>query len=410
MPLNPPASLPIGVRRVLVIDGGPLDGEASAGERATVDLLDALVLLGAEVNFLPMGSKGSRDAALLRALSARGVANVYPPTPISVGELLRADPVEVVIANRPGPAAMASVALQTHPEIASIYWGHDVHTRRLSAQQALRGDVARPHALATTVAERRCWDSYDLTVYPTLREAQLVASMVGSRRAAACPYFMLAGSDLPSAEPQESGRSGILMVGGAAHAPNVDAVEWAIAEVLPRLVAHTGSHARVTIVGDWPAQLRAELAGPGVRFSGRVSDDALRRLHDQSRCLLAPLRFGSGARRKIIAAMGLGLPVITTTEGAQGVLVRDGRHRDDGLLIADAAPAQAAAVDALQSDPALWGMCAARGRRAVADVYGRAHYTSAVAGVLQQAIDIRDARQHAPAVDGAESLAGDEPI
>ena len=382
-----------GAQRVLVIDGGPLDGSASAGERASLDLLDGLVALGAEVSFLPMGSRGERDADLLAALAARGVTRDHPMPTASQGlaDLLSTQPVDVVIANRPGPAAMATVALQQHPDVAHIYWGHDIHGRRLAAQQAARGDVEGHRARATVLAEQRCWDFYDLTAYPTEREAAAVAASVGPGRSLACPYFLLSGADLPPSTTPRADRAGLLMVGGAAHAPNLDAVEWAVSEILPLVqVSHPGL--RLTIVGDWPTPLVGRFAGNGVHFAGRVSDDELRRLHDEALCLFAPLRFGSGSRRKIVAAMGLGLPVVTTMEGQEGLLVRDGRGLADGLLIAETASELAGAVATLNDDPSLWHLCVDISRQAVSTVYDQLHYTAAVASALQQAVDNRDSR------------------
>ncbi|MFM2437760.1 MAG: hypothetical protein RLZ55_571 [Actinomycetota bacterium] len=378
----------------MVIDGGPLDGSASAGERASLDLLDGLVGLGAQVSFLPMGSRGARDLELLDALRGRGLARVYsaPHRPRDVADRLAEHPVDVVIAHRPGPAAMTAVALQRHPEAARIYWGHDIHGRRLVAQQAVRGDVEGHRARATMLAERRCWNFFDLAVYPTQREAALVAEVAGPDRSAACPYFLLAGADLPAAIPARAGRHGLLMVGGAAHAPNLDAVEWAVGRILPLLWASLPD-IRLTVVGDWPAEVVGRLGGENVHFTGRVSDSRLRQLHDEALCLFEPLRFGSGTRRKLVAAMGLGLPVITTSEGQQGLLVRDGRGIDDGILIAETPTALAGAIAKLRQDAALWQRCADTARRAVTVTYDQHHYTAGIAHTLATGVAIRNRRR-----------------
>ena len=397
MPHTDPLRLPGDPLRVLVIDGGPLDGTASAGERASRDLLDGLVALGADVRFLPLGSVGDHDAHLLAALASRGVARVHPTlsAAMELAELMATQTVDVVIANRPGPAAMATVALQQHPEVTRIYWGHDIHSRRLEAQQATRGDVERHRARATALAERRCWNFYDLTVYPTDREASEVAAVAGSARSAACPYFMLSGADLASAANPKEGRIGLLMVGGAAHAPNLDALEWTVSEIFP-LVRASLPEVQLTVVGDWPPTLVHRHASDGVHFVGRVSDEELRRLHAAALCLFAPLRFGSGTRRKIVAAMGLGLPAITTSEGQQGLLVRDGRGLEDGIIIANTAPSLASAVKRLFEDSSLWQRCADTARKAASAVYDQDHYISGIASALQRAAANRtDRRQTA---------------
>jgi glycosyltransferase involved in cell wall biosynthesis len=64
---------------------------------------------------------------------------------------------------------------------------------------------------------------------------------------------------------------------------------------------------------------------------------------------LAPIRLGGGTRLKILEAMSLGTPVVTTGKGAEGLAVRNGEH----LLIADTPEAFAAAVLRLLKEPEL---------------------------------------------------------
>lgn len=177
------------------------------------------------------------------------------------------------------------------------------------------------------------------------------------------------------------------MVGAAFHAPNADAVAFAVREILPLLDAE----AFLTVVGEWPADQRASLQGPRVTFTGRVSEEELRRLHTEHLCLLAPLRFGAGARRKLVAAMGLGLPVLTTDEGLRGLLVRDAGPAD-GVLIAATAAQFARQIAALQADPGLHAAGAVAARAAVAEVYAQGRFDAAVARTLQLAREEHDAR------------------
>jgi GT2 family glycosyltransferase len=73
---------------------------------------------------------------------------------------------------------------------------------------------------------------------------------------------------------------------------------------------------------------------------------------------IAPLRFGAGVKGKIAEALACGLPVVTTTIGAEGMDLVDGEH----ALVADAPRAFADAVVALHADDELWEHVAARGR------------------------------------------------
>ena len=61
------------------------------------------------------------------------------------------------------------------------------------------------------------------------------------------------------------------------------------------------------------------------------------------------MRFGSGLKIKTVEALGNGIPLVTTNEGARGLTDADGH----GLLIADDAPSFIKTLDALVNSPAL---------------------------------------------------------
>jgi glycosyltransferase involved in cell wall biosynthesis len=148
----------------------------------------------------------------------------------------------------------------------------------------------------------------------------------------------------------------ILFVGHFGHPPNADAVRFLVHEVLPRL----GRPARLRVVGRAaPAEIAA-LARPGaVEVAGAVPD--VRPELAAAAVVVAPVRFGTGMRGKVLEALGMGRPVVTTTLGAEGLGATSGRH----LLVADDAAAFAAAVRGLLDDPALAARVGASGRALV---------------------------------------------
>lgn len=374
-----PAPVP---RRVLVVDNAAPDPQRSAGERAMVDLMAALHDLGVAVRFHSASS-----------------------TDTSIGEVLDDWQPDAAIVSRPGPGAVALPALLARPLVMRVYWGHDIHARRLAAQERTLSSAPTTGERVAVLSERECWRHYDVAAYPTHREADLVGAAVGGH-GIACPYYSLDTADLPPMAGWTSRRAGVLMVGSASHAPNRDAVQWTVDEILPRL-RRDDPDIDVTVVGDWPAEQVRMLEQPGVRFVGRVDDDSLRALHDASLCLLAPLRFGSGSRRKVVAAMGLGLPVVTTSEGQQGVLIRDGAGLADGLTVADDPEHIAAAVRLLSRDQQAWTTRAGAARTAVERVYSAATYRSGVRAVLREASAARAGRMSG--VRPQENLTNKEP-
>jgi glycosyltransferase involved in cell wall biosynthesis len=81
---------------------------------------------------------------------------------------------------------------------------------------------------------------------------------------------------------------------------------------------------------------------------------------------VVPLRIGGGSRLKILEAMAMGRPVVSTTIGAEGIDVTHGLH----VLLADNPGGFADSVLQFLNDKALCGRIAAEGRRIVEQSYG----------------------------------------
>jgi glycosyltransferase involved in cell wall biosynthesis len=129
--------------------------------------------------------------------------------------------------------------------------------------------------------------------------------------------------------------------------PNIDAVRFFRREVWPLLRER---HPKLVwrLVGRNPSGVAAYTAGdPRIEVVGPV-DDAIAELA-KSRVAVVPLRTGSGTRLKILEAWAAGLPVVSTSVGAEGLGARDGEH----LILADNALGLSDTVTRLLSCPEL---------------------------------------------------------
>ena len=385
-------SLPEHLRRVLVVEAGPIAPMENAGDRAVADLLDSLVAIGATVHFHGLGSRGPDDGELLDSIRRRSPMITVTNEDPSIDDLLSDGGFDVVISSRPGPSLAVSSALRDHPGPLRLHWGHDIHSLRLSAQSEVLGTVDDHRTRLMALAERTNWESFDRSVYPALSEAEHVRAMLGDDRGVAFPYFRLTADDLVEPVPPQAGRSGLLMVGLGAHAPNADAAAWMVESILP-LIEAQGGPAELTIVGRWEPEQRAVLERRGVVFTGPISDAELRSLHLRHLCLVAPLRFGGGTRRKLVAAMGFGLPIVTTPEGLRGLLVHDAIDGSDGTSAGGDAGTFAAAVCRLAQDPSLWETQAIAGRLAAERAYGATVYDSSLIELFVRSEELRRERR-----------------
>ena len=154
--------------------------------------------------------------------------------------------------------------------------------------------------------------------------------------------------------PDDVDRSGLLFIGNFKHPPNADAISWFVTDILPLL--STDVTPTLTILGAQQQGVLEDLAHAHLHWPGYVPD--VTPYFDGARVFVAPLRFGAGMKGKIGMAMALGLPVVTTPVGAEGMGLVDGTH----ALIADSEEDFAAAVAHLQKDDELWRHLAAEAR------------------------------------------------
>jgi hypothetical protein len=144
--------------------------------------------------------------------------------------------------------------------------------------------------------------------------------------------------------------------GNLEYHPNISAVRFFARDIWPRLRAQ---HPQLTwrLIGKNPEAVRPFITGdPRIEVTGPV-DDAVAELA-RARVAVVPLLAGSGTRLKILEAWAAGVPVVSTTIGAEGLPVRDGEH----LLLADRPEAFAAAIARLLDDPGLRARLSANAR------------------------------------------------
>jgi len=176
------------------------------------------------------------------------------------------------------------------------------------------------------------------------------------------------GVDTDHFRPVASPRNRSLVFTGAMdYPPNVDAVLWFCREVWP-IVRRRDPALRLEVVGRTPdARVRALNGEAGVRVTGEVSDV---RIHlAQSSVVVVPLRAGAGTRLKILEAMAMGCPVVSTTLGAEGLDVEDGSD----ILLADTPAAFAGAIESLLRSPATASRLGDAGRRLAVGRYDWQH-------------------------------------
>jgi sugar transferase (PEP-CTERM/EpsH1 system associated) len=202
--------------------------------------------------------------------------------------------------------------------------------------------------------ERRAVAGVDAVVVVSEAERRWVETVAPGALVTLAPN----GVDTGYFRPATPSRGGTLVFTGAMdYPPNVDAVLWFWHEVWPRLRQRHPA-LRLEVVGRTPdARVRALNGEAGTRITGEVDD--VRMFLAQASAVVVPLRAGAGTRLKILEAMAMGRPVVSTTLGAEGLDVVNGTS----ILLADTPADLAAAVDSVLASPELARRLGEAGRR-----------------------------------------------
>ncbi len=175
-------------------------------------------------------------------------------------------------------------------------------------------------------------------------------------------------------QPDPEPRS--VFVGTMYWPPNVDCVTRYCRDILP-LIRRRAPSLEFDIVGLRPTAAVVELGrhAPGVHVSGSVED--VRPYMSRSRVFVVPLHAGSGMRVKILNAMAVGAPVVTTSVGCEGIEglvtvrkpVQSNPNREANIWVADSPEDFAEAVVTLAGDEDLAAGLSRNGRKLMVEKY-----------------------------------------
>ncbi|HEY7829696.1 MAG TPA: glycosyltransferase [Solirubrobacteraceae bacterium] len=340
---------------VLVVDHLVPTWDRDAGSLRMLNIMRALIGLDARVTFMPDNFAATQPYT--RMLQQMGVEVLYGQLDVNA-ELATIGPrLNMAILSRPHVASRWLDSIREYAPAAKVaYDTVDLHWLREARRGAIgasptsafatgngHAEALGPRAHALRQLELAMIRASDTTLVVSDAEREQVQRDVPDASVLVVPTV----HDVEPFVPPPEDRSGILFVGGFQHPPNIDAAISLVKEVMPEVWRQLGD-VRVTIVGSHPPPEVQTLASSRVDVTGWVED--LQPLLDGARLMLAPLRYGAGMKGKITQALSVGLPVVTTPIGAEGL---DG-HEEECMLIADDPHQLAAETIRVCRDDELW--------------------------------------------------------
>ena len=350
-----------GKKTLLVIDSYLPFYDKEAGSRRLFQLIKMFKALDFHVIFLPDDMRPIEP--YLGELQHLGVETLYTCDGYGVlpEEQLKAylPFIDIAWVCRPQLMERYAPLLRKNASIKVIYDTIDLHYLRMKRELALGLDTPEPGVLPAWIdmqaLELKMANQADLTLTVTPTEQSILHDQ-GIRSVEIVPtlHVPYAGE-----RPNFNERSGILFIGGYAHPPNVDAVEWLCKEIMP-MVWQQLPEATVTLVGSNAPDSLLALQSERVTVAGYVPDVTPYFLNH--RIFAAPLRFGAGMKGKIGQSLEYALPLVSTAIGLEGMNLVDGHH----ALEANTTDAFAAAIVRLYTDADLWHQLADHSEAAIA--------------------------------------------
>ena len=159
------------------------------------------------------------------------------------------------------------------------------------------------------------------TVFVAQNEADAFNSELGEKKAAAVPIGV--DTDYFKYEPHTTTENIIGFLGAMNVAHNENAARHFINDILPLIVKQVPD-AKFLVIGGGVSEDLKKLSDEHIIFSGRVDD--VRDYLKKCRVFVCPMTFGSGIKTKNLEAMAMGLPVVTTSIGAENI---DAKNQHD---------------------------------------------------------------------------------
>lgn len=279
------------------------------------------------------------------------------------------------------------------PEALRILDTEDLHCLRIARQKAWKEQKSfeRDDLLTQEAAKReiasilRC----DLSLIISDVEMQILHDVfqVNGNLLFYLPYLLdVDNNSIPKNQPTFEDRSGFVSIGNFRHEPNWNAVLWLKEELWPMIRKKLPS-AKIYVYGSYPTKKSFQLSNPddGFLIKGRASD--AKEVISKARVLLAPLQFGAGLKGKLVEAMQCGTPSVTTSVGAEGIVLG---CKWSGIIADEAEQFANAAVELCQN-PDLWQISQKNGNELLKKRFDRKKYEPVLTGRIKE---IRENREN----------------
>jgi GT2 family glycosyltransferase/glycosyltransferase involved in cell wall biosynthesis len=342
--------------RALVVDARVLCPDQDAGSLRMLNILLILQELGFQVTFIPHNQMGV--SPYTERMQELGIECLHRPFFPGFDTFFqeRGSEFDVVLISRAEVTDAILPLCRKHiPKTPVIFDTVDLHFLRGQREAALtRDEGTRKRAAEMEKLELGLGAACDAMVVVSTEETRILKKKLPGGRVALISMI----HDIQPVIASYDSRHDCLFVGGFEHTPNVDAMLWFASEIMPRVVEKLPD-VRLHIIGSkMPDNIRS-LASKNIVTHGYV--ERIESFLESCLVSVAPLRFGAGVKGKITQSLSWGLPVVSTSIGAEGMHLT----HDQNVLVADQAEAFAKHIIQLHRDRERWARLSKNGLQTI---------------------------------------------
>ncbi len=365
-----------GRKHILIIDHYVPTFDRDSGSLRMLSMLQILQDMDFKVSFWP--DDLTYDARYTKKLQDLGIETYYGAMNFEDFIREQGDKLDFILMSRPATAKKYLHLVKKYSNARTIFDTVDLHFVR--EQRRLELEVQQWKNLEFFLAEET-----DNTFVVSPTEKEILAGENFADKVAVV-------SNIHSLEPCVKGfeqRHGLMFIGGFAHPPNEEGIIWFVEFILP-LIRKNIPDLHLTIVGSDPTEALKAIQSSYVTVTGYVED--VSGYFNDSRVFVSPLLHGAGVKGKIGQSFSYGLPVVTTSIGAEGMQLTDGHN----ALIADSETEFASKVIELYTDKFLWQKLSTNSRQVIREQFSTATIRAALEKVLGDNAPQRRSRTAVP--------------
>jgi len=311
------------------------------------------------VRWKPYDPSSLRARLSFLSMIPRSVAYTYSPAmQRQIERSIATGQYDLVIASQWMMAVYGKYFRETPALLEEVELGlfNDQYTRALSTRGRIRNRLTwakYQHYLSQAI------ENYQACTVVSEEERQLLAPIVPDEKPIEVIPNCINLADYQSTNGASRAKT-LIFTGSFRYHANHGAMVWFLNEVYPRIEAEVPD-IHLTITGDHANKPLPRT--DNVTLTGYVED--IQALIASSSVSIVPIQVGGGTRLKILEAMALRTPVVSTSKGVEGIAVRNG----EDILIGDSPQEFANAVVRLLNEPDLRGNLAENAHELVAEHY-----------------------------------------